>query len=466
MTRPWLRTSLLTLVAFGLLAGLMIAKHHLLLSSWAFDEAYLVQQLHNSATDAPVTIRPSGHASGPAGALPFQEQHRKWLFRLAAPLYHALPHAETVIVLYALFAALSLMSLHALAAGLKLDDRLVPWLQAAWALSPWTLQVVTYGFHDALAATGTVYFAWLALLVRAPRWSWLGVPLLLLPREEPALLVLPTLALVPERWRAILAGTAVGAALLAVTGLPAGYALDVATGLQVGFSPASYASFLVTWPAPWLAGRLAPWSVAAAVGFVALVNVLRAPVVYAWPFGFHAVDPVTREAIAIGSYHYYGLVLAFGMGALVLGLARRPDPARRLRVARWAAVLMAGPSLLFVPAQALDAWQRLDGDDVRLLHEARERSAPPQARVAADYDSIALFANRDEAFCYQQPPPGMTDLDVVRRSDVFVVNRRHATPALYRVLADRHLVEVGASPRHQVFARPPDNPLLGLPRGP
>ena len=111
--RPLARwTCLLFIVHFVLLSAVLIYKHHALLESWPFDQAYVIQEFHNWKSGYPeVTLQPGDLRSGLPGTRPFEETHTRWIYNLFKVFYRLWPYPETLILLDAFFTSLSIVTL-------------------------------------------------------------------------------------------------------------------------------------------------------------------------------------------------------------------------------------------------------------------------------------------------------------------------------------------------------------------
>jgi len=136
---------LVAVVYFLALSGTLLYKQHQLLYDWPFDEAYMIQQFHNWNSGYPtVTIQPGDLRSGLPGERPFEENHKKWIYTVFKPFYWLWPHAETLILLYAFFVSLSVVTLFLFLKQLGLDPPKTLALVACWMIYPLSQKVAAY----------------------------------------------------------------------------------------------------------------------------------------------------------------------------------------------------------------------------------------------------------------------------------------------------------------------------------
>lgn len=419
----WTRSE--TAVVFGLyfliLAGWLVYKHHQVLGHWPFDEAYMIQEFHAGKSGYPsVTIQPVSGIAGPVGERPFEETSRSPIYALYKAVYWICPRPETLIVLYALLAALSVVALRGLLSQLKLDAPLARWLLFCWILYPLQMKSAAYSFFLQLSLTGTFYFLYLYWLHKSPASSVLGALALLLPREEPALLILPTILIFPKRWKLLLLHAGCAAALLFLLRAPGRSALallcDNPWPADWGFTIAFHKQFFSTQTILWVAALTSPASLLIAEAFLLMVLWAGAPIVFDFPFEF------------VGqSFHYYSLFLAPMMAAVCAGIAGA-RPGRRPWLTALAAILMVGPGLAYLPARVRTVCQAVSSDraELRRIHWFKDAQVAPEDAVVTDYRLSGLFADRDQIYAYPQLPKGVSLDQALARAGVFILDRQDA----------------------------------------
>ena len=100
--------------------------------------------------------------------------------------------------------SLSVVTLYMFLTRLGLNRTNTAALLLCWMFYPLQQKIAAYTFCDPLSMSGTFYFFYLWLLCADSRYSIIGCLLLLLPREETCLLLLPTFLLLPKKWKTLL----------------------------------------------------------------------------------------------------------------------------------------------------------------------------------------------------------------------------------------------------------------------
>jgi uncharacterized membrane protein len=412
---PWnLSILLVAFFYFLILSGTLLYKQRQLLFDWPFDDAYMIQQFHNwNSGYATVTIQPGDLRSGLPGEKPFEENHKKWIYTVFKPFYWLWPYPETLILLYAFFVSLSVVTLYLLLKQLGLDPPKTFALVACWMLYPLQQKVAVYSFCDPLSMSGTFYFFYLYLLCRNSPFAVLGCLALLLPREQTPLLILPTFLLLPKKWKTLLWHLACLLPFLifarSKTGDPFAYAAYL-------FQRFFITNFLLTQTVLWVLVLVNPRALLIAGALMLVMIGVGGEIFFKFPYEFLGPD-----FLPPASFYYYGLFVAPMMAAVAIGIARL-KPARSWR-------LYLSLALLLVPGIAYSICQ------LRFLcpimPEARQVEAFRAAEVTAssvvvtDYRLSAAFANRDQIYVYQQPPPGITPEEMFSRADVAAVLNLH-----------------------------------------
>ncbi|MEQ1917941.1 MAG: hypothetical protein ABL955_01990 [Elusimicrobiota bacterium] len=425
----------LFLAYFMALSGTLLFKRHFVLNDWPFDDAYFAQQYHNWKSGYPVvTVRPRDNRAGFVGERPFEEPHLRLLDHAYKIVYWFCPRTEALILLYALFVSLSVVTLAFLLTELRFASIEIFWLLLCWMLYPLQQQMAMYTFRDQICATGTFYFLYLTLLLRGSKYAVLGAFALFFARGESVLLLLPTVLILPKMWRTLLLHFACTAPVMWLTksggGDPFAYA-------RRHFTQLFLMNFPLTQSVHWALAFINPAGLILAAAFMGSIMLVGGEIYFRFPWEF--VGAGFRKP---GSYYYYAPYMALMMAALAVGLSRI-ESGRRWRVLM-CAFFMIGPGLAFSAYQFRTYWN-VPKDDIRAVRALMKEHVAPNAAVVTDHALSALFAERDELYVYRQPPPGKDVAEVFRRSTVAVIQRRDVVE-----MESGYLSESSARPWHML----------------
>jgi hypothetical protein len=379
---------------------------------WPFDEAYMIQQFHNWNSGYPkVTIQPGDLRSGFSGEKAFEENHNKWIYLLFKPFYWIWPFPETLILLYAFFVSLSVVTLYLFLKQLALDRFKIMMLVACWMLYPLQQRIVSYSYCDTLPMSGTFYFFYLYLLCRNSPYAILGCLGLLLPREQTVWLILPTMFLLPGKWKTLLWHLACMIPLILIGKTASG---DPFAFADAHFSPYFISNFLLTQTILWCLVLVNPLGLVPAVGFMLIMIGVGEEIYFRFPDEY--LGPIHTP---MASFYYYGLFMPPMMAAVALGIAGL-KAGKQWRIHLSLALLLL-PGIVYGLCQLgyLGSMQ----PDVRQVEDFQAADVPADAVVVTDYALSAAFANRDQIYVYLQPPKGISLTQVFSLADVAIVRK-------------------------------------------
>ena len=382
------------------------------MNDWPLDQAYMIQQFHNWWSGYPtVTIQPGDLRSGFPGEKPFEENHKKWIYLLYKIFYRAWPQAETLILVYAALVSLSVVTLYLFLNRLGLKRTHIIALLFCWMLYPLQQKIAVYTFCDPLSMSGTFYFFYLWLLCADSRYSIIGCLMLLLPREETCLLILPTFLLLPQKWKTLLWHMACLVPFLIFakrgSGNPFAYA-------SVSFDASFITNFFLTQTIFWVLALVN--ARALFIGLVFMIGMIctGGEIYFHIPFAF-----VGSSFSPPGGYYYYGLLMPPLMAAVALGFSRlKPG---KYPVAAICLALLLVPGIVYTAGQSL--LLTLPTDEARQIESFKAASVRPDAVVVTDLALSAVFANRDQIYVYLFPPKSVSLPEIFSRADVAFIRK-------------------------------------------
>ena len=376
------------------------------MNDWPLDQAYMIQQFHNWWSGYPtVTLQPGDLRSGFPGEKPFEENHKKWIYLLFKIFYRAWPQPETLILVYAALVSLSVVTLYLFLTRLGLNRTNTAALLLCWMFYPLQQKIAAYTFCDPLSMSGTFYFFYLWLLCSNSRFSVIGGLMLLLPREETCLLILPTFLLLPQKWKTLLIHLACLVPCFLFSkhggGTPFAYA-------SMSFNPSFITNFILTQTILWVLALVNAPALFIALAFMLGMICIGGEIYFRFPFAF-----VGASFAPPGGFYYYGPMMPALMAAVALGIARLKTNQHRLRQVCLA--LLLAPGIIYAAGQLLLLTRPTD--EARQIESFKAASVPPDAVVVTDASLSAAFANRDQLYVYQYPPRSVSVPEMFTRAD-------------------------------------------------
>jgi hypothetical protein len=388
----WPRYGLIAAITasyFLVIASVLLYKYDHLLFDWPFDEAYAIQQFHNWNSGYPnVTIQPGDLRSGFPGDKPFEEKHKKWIYEFYKVAYRAWPRPETIIVTYALLVSLSVATFYLFLTRLGLAPWKITALLFCWMLYPLQQKIAVYSYCDPLTMCGTFYFFYLYLLCADSRYSFIGALMLLLPREEACLLILPTFLLLPRKWKTLLWQFACLLPFLVFA--------KHGTGNPFAYTAASFhswflASFWLTETIFWVLALIYRRALFIGLAFMVGMICVGGEIYFRFPYEYQG-----EWYSPPGGFYYYGLVMPALMAAVALGVAAlRPT---QIWLTRISLGLLLVPGTLYAACQL--RYLAEPGDEAKEITRFKTTSVPADAAVVTDMGLSSQFANRDQLYVY------------------------------------------------------------------
>jgi hypothetical protein len=408
----------LTAAYFFILSGALLYKRRHLLDDWPVDQAYMIQQFHNWWSGQPVvTIRPGDQRSGFPGQHPFDERHQKWIYLFYKVLYRLWPQPETLILVYAFLVSLAVPTLYLFLAGLGVARPKITALLFVWMLYPLNQKIAVYTYCDPLSYCGTFYFFYLYLLGKDSRYSFIGCLLLLLPREETCLLVLPTFLLLPEKWKTLLWHVACLLPFLLLSRHGAGNPVAYAAA---SFDPSFITNFALTQTILWVLALVNARALFIVLAFFVAMICVGGEIYFQFPSTF-----LGSSFTPPGGYYYYGLLTPALMAAVALGISRLKPYQGGLDAVCFALLLVPG-ALYGLGQFGLLAQS---SDEASAIESYQAANVSSDAVVVTDLKLSALFANRNAIYVYLLTPLD-TSVDEMFSRAQFAFLRKADAPAI------------------------------------